>query len=252
MFDFLKQKPAPTSHHMTEKTGPMLFRYPGRFIVIGKDVGASVVIYGATGRSPSSLARRFVRTGNEVFMTATDETVSREGNPALLEYPAMRIFANGIVVANGTQIQKVTELQSRDARAQLSYAMNEEAYEPDEYRTPRITGCIVESGRGVESALHIARSAPDGIDRSSWSIPLEEGAGSYIGTYIGSDVKPTPSFEGDPLPIPLAFGSAEEAARAFFEAFTPPAGEMDYRVGVIAVYKRLGSLPEIVIINRLD
>lgn len=250
MFDFLKKKLEPKNR--AEKTGPFLFRYPGRFIVIGKDAGSSVVIYGATGRSPASLARRFIQKENEIFMTAADETVSREGNPALLEYPAVRIFQNGIVVANGTQIQHITELQSRDARAQLSYAMNEEAYEPDEYRTPRITGCIVETETRVQGALHIVRSASDGIDRSSWNVQFEEGMGSYIGTYIGSDVKPTPSFDGTPLSIPLSFGSAESAARTFFDAFEPPEGEMDYRVGVIAVYKKLGSLPEIAIINRLD
>ncbi len=228
---------------------PLQFKYPGRFIIIGKDAGASVVLYGATGRSPSSLARRFVRSGNGIFMGGINDVV-KEGNPELLEYPAVRIFENGILVANGKHIEHITELQSRDARQQLSYALAEEAYEPDEYRTPRITGCIIESGNKTDAALHIVRSVTNGIDRASWSIALEEGKGSYIGTYIGEDVKPTPSFSGNPLPVELNFGSARAAAQALFDAYAPQNGVTDYRVGFVAIYKKLGEELQVVIMNR--
>lgn len=230
---------------------PFDFSYPGRFIIVGRDAGESVVIYGATGRSPSSLARKFVQNGNGIFMGGVDDTV-KQGNPELLEYPAVQLFEKGIVVANGTHIARITELQSRDARQQLSYALADEAYEPDEYRTPRITGCIIESGTGVDGALHIVRSAPDGIDHSSWSVSFEEGKGFYVGTYIGEDVKPTPAFAGDPLTVDLKFGSPEGAAQAVFDAFAPKEGALDYRVGVIAVYKKHGAEPEIAIVNRIS
>lgn len=230
---------------------PFSFRYPGRFIVIGQDGESYVALYGATGRSPSSLARKFVKEGDGVYMTAVDATVSKEKNPELFEYPAAKIFSNGVVVANGTQIKNVSELQRRDARQQLSYAMSDEAYEPDEYKTPRITGCLVESEGKMDGALHIARFAPDGIDRSSWSVPFESGTGLFISTYGGNDVKPTPSFAGNPLSVELNFGSAQQAAQTLFDAFTPPAGEMDYRVGVIAVYKKLGEPAEVAIVNRI-
>ncbi|MES2014542.1 MAG: IMP cyclohydrolase [Patescibacteria group bacterium] len=229
---------------------PFEFRYPGRFIVIGKDGDAFVVLYGATGRSPSSLARRFVQNGDAIFMGGVDATV-KEGNIALLEYPAVRLFLNGVVVANGTQIEHITNLQSRDARQQLSYALNEESYEPDEYLTPRITGCLVESEGKMDGALHIVRHATDGTDRASWSLSLESGKGAFVSTYIGADVKPTPSFSGEPVAVPLNFGSAKVAAETVFNSFTPPKGEMDYRVGVIAVYKKIGEKPEISIVNRI-
>lgn len=231
-------------------TSPFEFRYPGRFITIGKDGDAFVALYGATGRSPSSLARRFVQSGDAIFMGGVDGTV-KEGNVALLEYPAVRLFPNGVVVANGTQIERITNLQSRDARQQLSYALSEESYEPDEYLTPRITGCLVESGGKMDEALHIVRAVADGTDRASWSLPLESGKGAFISTYIGADVKPTPSFSGEPLSVSLHFGSAKAAAQAVFDSFTPPSGEMDYRVGVIAVYKKIGEQPEIAIVNRI-
>ncbi|TSD06177.1 MAG: IMP cyclohydrolase [Parcubacteria group bacterium Greene0714_7] len=233
------------------KASPLQFRYPGRFLIIGKDADSYVVVYGATGRSPSSLARRFVQKGNGIFMGGIDDTV-KQGNQDLLEYPAVRIFDNGIVVANGKHIEQITELQSRDARQQLSYALAEEAYEPDEYRTPRITGCIIESSKGMDGALHIVRSASDGIDHASWSVSFESGKGEYVGTYIGEDVKPTPSFAGVPLSVPLQFGSAKSTAQAIFDSYTPPQGGIDYRVGVIAVYKKLGEQAEIAIVNRIS
>ncbi|MDO8523677.1 MAG: IMP cyclohydrolase [bacterium] len=229
---------------------PFSFRYPGRFIVIGKDGDSYVALYGATGRSPSSLARKFMQDDTGIYMAAIDGTVSKEKNPELFEYPAVKFFRNGLVIANGRQIENISELQNRDARQQLSYALSEEAYEPDEYKTPRITGCLVESEKGMDAALHIVRIAPDGIDRSSWSISFENGRGLYIGTYRGDDVKPTPSFSGNPIEVKLDFGSAKNAAKMLFEVFSPPVGELDYRVGMVVIYKKLGSLPEIAIVNR--
>jgi IMP cyclohydrolase len=225
-------------------------RYPGRFLVIGKDGESYVALYGATGRSPSSLARRFVQKGDAVFMGGVDDTVKNQGNPELLEYPALRLFENGAVVANGRQIENITGLQNREAKKQLSYAMNEEAYEPDEYRTPRITGCFIQTASGMDAAIHITRSASDGIDRSCWNVPLETGKGMYISTYGGDDVKPTPSFSGEPIPVTLNFGNAKRAAQAVFDALKPPRGEMDYRVGCIALYVA-GGKSDIAITNKL-
>ena len=226
-------------------------RYPGRFLAIGKDGDAYVALYGATGRSASSLARRFVEEADAVYMGGVDATVAKEGNPELLEYPAVQLFENGVVVANGRQIEKIDSLQSRDARKQLSYLLSEEAYEPDEYLTPRITGCIIKNQTGADGAIHIVRSASDGIDHSSWTVPFESGKGMFISTYIGADVRPTPSFSGEPVPVALNFGSAKKAAHALFDALKPSEGEMDYRVGCIAVYMKENQRPEVAIVNRI-
>ncbi|MDE2079679.1 MAG: hypothetical protein KGI73_04850 [Patescibacteria group bacterium] len=231
---------------------PLAVRYPGRFIILGKDEGAYVALYGATGRSVSSLARRFVRHEDGVYMVAVDDTVSKEAKPELFEYPAVKFFGNGIVVANGRHIENISRLDERDARKQLSFALSEEAYEPDNEKTPRITGVLLADKNGIEGALHIARFAADGIDRSSWSTALEEGKGEFISTYRGEDARPTPSFPGDPLEVPLAFGSAKKAAHGIFDSFAPPAGEPDYRVGVVAVYLAPGAAPDIAIVNRLN
>lgn len=225
-------------------------RYPGRFIALGMDNGAYVALYGATGRSPSSLARRFYEEDGGVYMGGIDDTVNTHHTPELLEYPAVRFFPNGVVVANGRQIEHITSIENRDARKQLSYALSEEAYEPDEYNTPRITGLISFASRIPEMALHIARIAPDGIDRSSWSVVSEDGKGMFISTYGGEDVKPTPSFSGDPLPVQLNFGDEKTAVRAVFDALTPPKGEMDYRVSCIAVYIKNGETKTAIVNNK--
>ena len=227
-------------------------RYPGRFIIVGKDRGAAVVIYGATGRSPSSLRREFVEQGDGVYMTAVDATVAIEGNPDLLEYPAVRIFENGIVSANGNQIERVDSLafEGMNAKNYLANVLADETYEPDEHTTPRITGCVV-LGPAEDAALHIVRTDNGGINRSAWSVPLQDGSGSYIATYAGPDAKPTPSFVGEPLQVPLAFGSAEAAVRSVFDMLAPAPGTPDYRIGVVAAYVDGEGTPDIAIVNKL-
>ncbi len=225
-------------------------RYPGRFLVVGKDGDAYVLLYGATGRSPSSLARRFVREGNGIYMGGIDDTVAREGNPELLEYPALVFFDNGIAVANGRQIEKISSLDNRDARQQLSYMLSDEAYEPDENKTPRITGCLVKTSRGMDAAIHIARYASDGIDLSSWSVPLTDGEGMFISTYTGDDARPAPSFKGEPIPVSLHFGSAKKAAQTMRDALKPKWKEPDYRVAFFAVYVREDKPADVAILNQ--
>jgi hypothetical protein len=83
-------------------------------------------------------------------------------------------------------------------------------------------------------------------------VPLVAGTGKYISTYAGEDVRPTPSFIGGPVDTSLSFGSADKASDAIFELLAPPAGEQDYRVGVIACYKKFGEKPTVSIKNRVD
>lgn len=225
--------------------------YPGRFLILGKDSGAAVVIYGATGRSPSSLARRFVEQGDGIYMAAIDATIAIKGNANLLEYPAVKFFDNGILAANGNHIELVESLSTFGGALEvLSHSFADKVtYEPDEYKTPRITGCVVETKRGLDAALHLVRSDSENNPLISyWRAPLEEGNGSYVATYRGEDMRPTPSFSTDPLPFSISYGSAEDAARAVYESLAPR-GE-DYRVGVVAVYKKPGEEPHFAIMNR--
>ncbi len=153
-------------------------------------------------------------------------------------------------MANGNQIFKVNPLVENNAQAELDKDLADEKFEPDTNKTPRITGAIFENENGASAALHIARSDGDMSVTSVWEVPLESGHGKYIATYAGSDGSPTPLFAGEPLEITLDFGSPEAAAREIYKMLTPPPSEPDYRISVMAVYKKMGEAPRIKIVNK--
>ncbi|MBW3018076.1 IMP cyclohydrolase, partial [Candidatus Woesearchaeota archaeon] len=87
--------------------------YPGRFIILGQDVSGEqgVVVYGVTGRSVSSQARKFVfNEEHEVLRTdVTDKEQLEKGSPALLIYPAIARKGSFVVVSNGAQTSLLYE-----------------------------------------------------------------------------------------------------------------------------------------------
>lgn len=199
-------------------------RYPGRFIVLGMSQDTVFAIYGATGRSAASRARKYVMDEhNDVWAERTDEVVVKEGNLELLEYRALKWFENGFAIANGRQIELV-----RNPGFEQVELMDVEP-EPDKYLTPRITGVISHEG----ATLYMVRSIDDAVERRRWQLILKNGVGYFISTYTGEDVRPTPTFSGDPVELEVQFGSVNDVARALFEAQKPKAGQEDYRVGVV-------------------
>jgi len=211
--------------------------YPGRLIIVGMNpAGQRVALYAITGRSPASQARRLVIDDrrDRIIVRPTDETILRTGNPDLLVYPAI-ICGPGIAVSNGTQTEAVFAHLSGDARpvAALETALRDWHYEPDEPNfTPRISGCIT---RGA--ALSIIKRGPDGGSvRHFFEVPLLQGAGKMIATYTGENRNPLPSFVGEPQDVALPWATPEEAARALYQALEPPAGGVDFRVAVAAVF----------------
>jgi IMP cyclohydrolase len=204
-------------------------RYPGRFIVVGKDGGSIVAIYGVTGRSPASQARKYVHEGNMVVVVPVSAAIE-EGNRDLLVYPAFIFFDGGFVVANGNQIT--------DYKDNLMVDLKDALPEPDKYFTPRITGAV----RAGSAALHIARKGGN----RTWSVPLESGKGKMLMTYMGDDANPS-AFMGEPLDVEINFGSANAAAQNVYDLLTP-----EYRVAAVAVYQKLGKEPEVAIKNRFE
>ena len=81
--------------------------YPGRFIILGKDSGGehAVVVYGLTGRSPPSRARRLEPEKDQVRVVPVDEQAVSAGNRDLLVYPAMMFKRQGIAVSNGAHTE---------------------------------------------------------------------------------------------------------------------------------------------------
>jgi IMP cyclohydrolase len=228
--------------------------YPGRIIIIGKDITGKneVVIYAITGRSPSSQARKMELKDDSIWATPTDEETMKKGNLDLLVYPAI-LLSNGIAVSNGKQTTDIKTYlgQSQNPAELLKLALNEWDYEPDApIFTPRISGCILPQKR---AALSIIKRAPDGSSiRNIFEISLKAGKGKMISTYEGEVKDPPPAFTGEPIDVEIKEKKADDMAAAVYDALGPAPGKKDYRVSVVCVFSGNLSLKkyEIYIINK--
>lgn len=229
--------------------------YPGRFIIIGRDItgGNYVVVYGITGRSKPSQARRLNFVGDGVYVEPTDEEALKKGNPELLIYPAIGFKPGGIVVSNGRQTIAIEEKfdASIDPKEILEKALSDWEYEPDEPNyTPRISGCVT----GISAALSIIKRAEEGIaERLYFDVSLNSGKGKLIATYTGANVNPLPSFQGAPLDVELKGDDAEKTAELVYEALAPKITGNDFRVSVASLYCNPSTgTRKVEIINRCD
>lgn len=90
----------------TKLTDLLKHKYWGRAIIPALDEqGNETMIYFISGRSPSSKARILVIDDktNTIFTQSTDDAVLKNGNPALLLYPAMTYINEAIIATNGAQ-----------------------------------------------------------------------------------------------------------------------------------------------------
>jgi IMP cyclohydrolase len=227
--------------------------YPGRLIVLGRAApGRSVVVlYAVTGRSPSSQARRLVGDGRAVWTQPTDPDVLKTGNPDLLVYPAIMI-GKGIAVGNGRQTADIDPDGEGNPADALERGLSDWSYEPDApIYTPRISGCILPSGRAALAVLR--RSAEGEVLRSYYEIPLASGRGRFVATYAGENRDPVPAFNDQPQEIGLAYATARDAAEAAYAALGPSEeGGRDFRVAVACLFADPDDLSrfELHIINR--
>jgi IMP cyclohydrolase len=244
--------------------------YPGRIIIIGRGGTGEhdVVVYGVTGRSPSSQARRLVHEGGGTVRTeVTDPDVLREGNEQLLIYPCMRPLTGGLAVSNGAQTDLIWETASElmkrppfpPAAEILRRALDRSStidgidlnqYEPDPPAfTPRISGLLA-----GDAALAIIRRAEDGTTHKDiYEVPLTAGRGRLLATYAGDRRDPLPAFEGPPAEVGLAGRSPQETAELVYDALGPWIYCEDLRVGVAVLFRqvRTGRM-NVAIINRVE
>ena len=230
--------------------------YPGRFIIIGKDLSGKnvIIVYAITGRSPSSQARRIEVTREGAWVRPTDEKILEEGNRDLLIYPAI-LYGQGIAVSNGKQTSDIRDnlTPERDPVDILSSALKHWEYEPDAPTfTPRISGCVLPGG---EAALSIIKRSIDGApSRHYFKIPLLPGKGKMISTYSGKNRDPLPSFEGEPEDISLIYNTSRETAEAVDMALRSTKIDQDFRVAVVCVFFREQTTSEFntSVINRAE
>jgi IMP cyclohydrolase len=231
--------------------------YPGRIVILGQDQSGqnSVVIYGITGRSPSSQARKLEHSQDTIWVKPTDKSLLEKGNIDLLIYPSVFCLPHGIAVSNGKQTVDVMAClgQGESAAEVLAFALKNWDYEPDvPAYTPRISGCVLPN---KNAGLSIIKRAPNGEAlRNVYEFTLVPGEGKMIMTYQGTNRDPLPSFSGEPLDLEIKASSPNEAARCVYEALEPKDKNKDFRVAVACVFSPdiLSKDFHIHIINRFD
>lgn len=202
-------------------------KYPGRFFIIGKNSdNSNLVLYGITGRSPSSRARKIIAKyeslENLVLQVIPTEISSRQVNPELLYYNAVvaRRFGNSsyIVVSNGKQTDTIDRLLAVEGFDALPLAHENYEYEPDSPNfTPRISG-IIASNQGLIG--RIMRGEGDStIIRDKFSYVFSPGTGRFIRTYSGEDTSPLPTFRSGPMEVVLDYKDILEAVDDLYSSF---------------------------------
>lgn len=229
--------------------------YPGRFLLLGSNRTHLFHMNGVTARSISSRAKRYVyrSESNKVAVASTDARLMAQGDLSLLDYTAVRLFPNGLVIGNGRQTDLVQMRDSGRASAVLAESLLREEYEHDAYCTPRITGCSVRIEDAWSQALHIIRSKNGESIREVFEIDIDVPCSSFLSTYAGPNVRPTPSFTGKPVDVFSVEGSAQEIAEAVYESFAPSLGRDDLRVSVVVVLiEKKTGLFEQYVVNAVD
>lgn len=212
--------------------------YPGRFIILGRDStgNKNVAIYGITGRSPSSKARRLIPTGNGKNVTfgveVTDNEQIKKGNLDLLVYDGIVKQGNSIITGNGKQtdliskfINKLTDPQTILLQAFSNpYIVNNidlATYEPDEpHYTPRISGIIKGEDMGLNILSNKNKKKDESPTKAYYLYKLKPGEGKLISTYSGKNESPLPSFHSEPISVELK-GSLENITEDIWNSINP-------------------------------
>ena len=217
--------------------------YPGRGIVLGRNEENSwIVIYWIMGRSSNSRNRVF-RYENGILRTEPADP-SLLQDPSLIIYKVMRDVDELIVVTNGSQTDTICDGLDHDESFYTS--LNSETHEPDAPNyTTRISGIIEPS----KSSMALSR-----ITKSDFSVKhsthfyyrykkIPPGYGYCLTTYMG-DGNPLPSFEGDPLFLPLE-GDTEKIANTYWQKLNP-----DNRISLFVREIESSGEDRLKIINR--
>ena len=196
--------------------------YPGRGLVIGRgEDGAWLQVYWIMGRSPNSRNRVFVADADTLRTEPFD--ASKVEDPSLILDEAMLECGDGrYLVSNGDQTRTLHDALVAGRSAEEALEAREREPDAPNY-TPRISGVLdLRAGRadGPRLTLSLLKASPADPARTDRfhfrPAPPPPGLGLGLSTYRG-DGDPLPSFEGEPLWLPLA-GDAEAVLESFWEA----------------------------------
>ena len=214
------------------KIFPYPVKYPGRGIITGMTPSGKIALaYFIMGRSASSKARIFERSGDELIIKLTKQDKNPESpasrfDPSLILYSPLRIFNDNIIITNGDQTDTVYDFLK--AGKTFEEALRTREYEPDApHYTPRISAIINKSGY-KQSILKRA-------GKFFFEYEFEDGRGHLIHTY-DHDARPgenLPSFTGEPREVKIS-DDIEDFSNSLWQEL----GE-DYRVALyVRFYER--------------
>jgi hypothetical protein len=223
--------------------------YPGRGLVVGRqdDDSAWLIVYFIMGRSENSRNRRFLRDGERLWTEPVDER--KVSDPSLIIYDAMLALPGIQLVSNGDQT--TTLYETLKAGGSFENALESREREPDAPNyTPRISAMLDLRSPGSSiklSVLKANRCDPAYTDRHTFApANPSPGFGYGLTTYMG-DGNPLPSFDGDPLLLPLD-GTPADVLDAYWDAL-----DGDNRVSLaVKQVDDTGTVGEFLIRNRHD
>lgn len=197
-------------------------KYAGRGIITGMNPsGGKVLAYFIMGRSVSSKARRFERSGDDLIIKLTRD--DKNFDPSLILYAPLRVLGDNIIITNGDQTDTVYEAMK--AGGTFEDALRTREYEPDApHYTPRISAIMTPSGH----KMSILKRA----GRYFFEYDYTPGKGRLIHTY-DHDVMAggvLPSFEGEPREVNIP-----DDMESFADSLWRELGE-DYRVAMYVRY----------------
>ena len=170
-------------------------KYPGRGIITGvTPSGKKMFAYFIMGRSASSRARVFERSGNELVIRLTRQ--DPKFDPSLILYAPVRVYEGNIIVTNGDQTDTIYD--ALKAGGTFESALRTREYEPDKpHYTPRISAIITNSGY-KQSILKRA-------GRYFYEYEFKNGIGHLIHTYDHDVMRDDilPSFIGEPREVKI-------------------------------------------------
>ncbi|MBR1439317.1 MAG: phosphoribosylglycinamide formyltransferase [Synergistaceae bacterium] len=178
---------------ISPKIFPKPLKYAGRGIITGMTPsGNKMLAYFIMGRSPSSKARRFERSGKDLIIKLTRE--DKNFDPSLILYSPLRVLDDKIIITNGDQTDTVYDTMKSGGT--FEGALRTREYEPDPpHYTPRISALMTPSGHR-QSILKKA-------GKYFFEYPYVAGKGRLIHTY-DHDVMAggvLPSFNGEPREV---------------------------------------------------
>ena len=123
---------------------PKAVNYPGRGIITGcTPSGRKMFAYFIMGRSKTSKARVFERSGNELAIKLTKQDPNFDSS--LILYRPVRIFGENVIVTNGDQTDTIYDFLNEGKT--FEDALRTRTYEPDApHYTPRISAIMTPSG----------------------------------------------------------------------------------------------------------